>query len=307
MENNVIKNRYDFIMLFDVENGNPNGDPDAGNAPRTDIETGYGYVTDVCLKRKIRNYVETVKGGVKGYDIFIKMDKALNTKIDEASANEAKKKDAQDKAQDKKEFMCKKYFDIRAFGAVMSTGKNPCGVIRGPIQINFARSCSPVNPTEITITRLAITDVTDFNGKEAKSKLNEMGKKNFIPYGLYRAEGYISASLGEQTGLTEDDLKLFFEAILNMFEDDHSAARGKMSMRRLIVFKHESKLGNCQSYKLFDKVKVALKNYGVPPRSYDDYNIEVSNDRETHKGVTIFDNVDLENLEDIFKSNESSN
>lgn len=303
LDKKLIGNRYDFIILFDVENGNPNGDPDAGNAPRTDIETGYGYVTDVCLKRKIRNYVELVKNCDENYDIFIKMDRALNTKIEDAPCGikDAKSSDEQKNRQEKNQkYMCKKYFDIRAFGAVMSTGDKPSGIIRGPIQINFAKSISPVIPTEITITRQAITDADGFDNRIKNSKMNEMGKKNFIPYGLYRAEGYISAALGKRTGLTEDDLKLFFEALLNMFENDHSAARGKMCVRRLIVFKHNSELGSCQSYKLFEKVKISLKDENSVPRSYDDYNIEIDNIEDKKCGVEMFDDVQLDSIEGIF-------
>ena len=226
----MINNRYDFVMLFDVENGNPNGDPDAGNAPRIDAETGFGYVTDVCLKRKIRNYVELVKNGEAGYNILIKMDKALNTKFNDAyKANNFKtgqKGKNKDDVKSARDFMCRNYFDVRLFGAVMNTGDDPCGIVRGPVQINFARSISPVNIQDITITRQAITTETDFGNKN-----NEMGKKSFIPYGLYRAEGYVSAALANKTtDLSEYDLELLWNAIINMFEEDHSAARGKMCM-----------------------------------------------------------------------------
>ena len=194
----MINNRYDFVMLFDVENGNPNGDPDAGNAPRIDAETGFGYVTDVCLKRKIRNYVELVKNGEAGYNILIKMDKALNTKFNDAyKANNFKtgqKGKNKDDVKSARDFMCRNYFDVGLFGAVMNTGDDPCGIVRGPVQINFARSISPVNIQDITITRQAITTETDFGNKN-----NEMGKKSFIPYGLYRAEGYVSAALANKT------------------------------------------------------------------------------------------------------------
>jgi CRISPR-associated protein Csd2 len=281
----MINNRYDFVMLFDVENGNPNGDPDAGNTPRIDAETGLGYVTDVCLKRKIRNYVELVKGGEAGYNILIKMDKALNTKF--SDAYEANERKLNNKGKDKddvkaaREYMCKNYYDVRMFGAVMNTGDNPCGIVRGPVQINFARSISPVNIQDITITRQAVTTEKDFENKS-----NEMGKKSFIHYGLYRAEGYVSAALANKTtDLSEDDLELLWKAIINMFEEDHSAARGKMCMRKLIIFKHDSIMGNCPSHILFDKI--SLNENTTPPRKFTDYTITI--DRNMPEGVEIIE------------------
>lgn len=278
----AISNRYEFVMLFDVENGNPNGDPDAGNSPRIDPETNFGYVTDVCLKRKIRNFVELAKEGEPGYNILIKMDKALNAKFTEAYESEGLKKKSKDGAdvQTARDYMCKNYYDVRTFGAVMSTGDNPCGIVRGPVQINFARSLSPVNVQDISITRQAVTKESDFAKKD-----NEMGRKSFIPYGLYRAEGYISAALAQKvTGFSEEDLELLWTAIINMFEHDHSAARGKMSMRRLYVFKHDNLLGSCPSGLLFDKITVTEKNPGVPPRCFADY--EISVDTQMPSGVT---------------------
>ena len=241
----MLNNRYDFIMFFDVENGNPNGDPDAGNTPRIDAESGYGFVTDVCLKRKIRNYVELVKDTEPGYNILVKADKSLNTKFaeayDAAELKKGQKGKNPDDVQAARSFMCKNYYDVRMFGAVMSTGDNPCGIVRGPVQINFARSISPVNIQDITITRQART--TD---DRMETGSTEMGKKSIVPYALYRAEGYVSAALANKvTGLSEDDLELLWTAIINMFEEDHSAARGKMCMRKLIVFKHDNILGNC--------------------------------------------------------------
>lgn len=284
----MIENRYDFVMLYDVENGNPNGDPDAGNTPRIDAETGFGYVTDVCLKRKIRNYVELVKGGESGYNILIKADKSLNTKFEEAyiaeglAKSDNKKVEAINKART---FMCRNYFDVRAFGAVMSTGDYPCGIVRGPIQINFSRSQSPINIQDVTITRQART--TD---DRMETGSTEMGKKSVIPYALYRAEGYVSAALANKvTDLSEDDLKLLWEAILNMFEEDHSAARGKMCMRKLIVFKHENVLGNCPSHFLFDKIQV--EECVTPPRKFSDYHITI--DREMPDGVQIMDEAEI--------------
>lgn len=270
----AIQNRYDFVMLFDVENGNPNGDPDAGNSPRVDAETSYGYITDVCLKRKIRNYVELCKSGEEGYQILIKPDRSLNSKFSAAYEAEGLIKKQKGKNVDDvkkaRDYMCKHYFDVRTFGAVMSTGDDPCGIVRGPVQINFARSISPVNIQEVTITRQART--TEDRQETGET---EMGKKSIIPYALYRAEGYISAALANKmTDLTEDDVELLWSAIINMFEHDHSAARGKMSMRKLYVFKHENILGNCPSQLLFDKIKVSETEH-VPPRRFEDYRIEV--------------------------------
>lgn len=279
----MLNNRYEFVMLFDVENGNPNGDPDAGNTPRIDPETGLGYVTDVCLKRKIRNFVELTKEGEAGYNILIKPDRFLNAKFSEAYTQEniphkSKNPDDIRKARD---FMCKNYFDVRAFGAVMSTGDSPCGIVRGPVQINFARSVSPVNIQDITITRQAKTTEDRMDRGET-----EMGRKSFIPYGLYRAEGYVSASLANKvTDLDENDLELLWSAIINMFEDDHSAARGKMCMRKLYVFKHENVLGCCPSHLLFDKI--TIDPLTAVPRSFKDYKITV--DREMPSGVELLE------------------
>lgn len=284
----MIQNRYDFVMLFDVENGNPNGDPDAGNTPRIDAESGLGYITDVCLKRKIRNYVELVKDGEAGYNILIKMDKALNTKFQEAY--EAKKLKIKTNKEEKnrdnvkiaRDYMCKNYYDVRLFGAVMK-GTYNCGIVRGPVQINFAKSISRIDSQEITITRQALTREADF-----KTKDNTMGKKNFIPYALYRAEGYVSAALANKvTDLSEEDLELLWEAIMNMFENDHSAARGKMCMRKLIVFKHDNVLGNCPSNVLFDKIKV--EEVSAPPRSIDNYSITI--DRNMPEGVELIEKI----------------
>jgi len=278
----VIKNRYEFIVLFDVENGNPNGDPDAGNMPRIDPETGYGIVTDVCLKRKIRNYIETVKDGEAGFEIYIKDNIPLNTsdkrayeylKVEEKSIKDDKKKDP-DLDRKIRDFMCKNFFDIRTFGAVMVTFVKAalnCGQVRGPVQIGFSRSIDPVVQQEVTITRVAITTEAD-----AEKKGTEMGRKYIVPYALYRAEGFISANLAQKsTGFSEQDLQLLWEAIINMFEHDHSAARGKMSVRELIVFKHDSALGNTPSYKLFETVKVTRKDSAAPARQYEDYAVSV--------------------------------
>lgn len=276
----AIKNRYEFVVLFDVENGNPNGDPDAGNMPRIDPESGYGLVTDVCLKRKIRNYVELVKEEEEGYQIYIKENVPLNRSdnkafeylhIDETKTKDLKKNDPE---ADRKirDFMCKNFFDIRTFGAVMTTfvkASLNCGQVRGPVQLGFARSVDPIISQEVTITRVAIT-----TEKDAGVKSTEMGRKNIVPYGLYRVEGYISANLARKvTGFSEEDLELLWEAIINMFEHDHSAARGKMAVRELIVFKHSKELGDCPAYKLFEAVEVQRKEDVIYPRKYQDYEI----------------------------------
>ena len=282
----AIKNRYEFVILFDVENGNPNGDPDAGNMPRIDPETGYGLVTDVCLKRKIRNYVETVKEDEQGYGIYIREDIPLNRSdnkafeylgMDGKNTKDLKKKDpdADIKIRD---FMCQNFYDIRTFGAVMTTfvkASLNCGQVRGPVQIGFARSIDPIISQEVTITRVAITTEED-----AAKKSTEMGRKNIVPYALYRAEGYISANLARRvTGFSEEDLELLWDAIINMFEHDHSAARGKMAVRELIVFKHSKELGDCPAYKLFDSIEVKKKEGVVYPRRYQDYEICIHEDQ----------------------------
>lgn len=274
----VIKNRYEFVILFDVENGNPNGDPDAGNMPRIDPESGYGLVTDVCMKRKIRNYIETVKEDQEGYRIYIKEDVPLNRSDKEAlsyiGVNDEKDLKKKDPEADTKirDFMCSNFYDIRTFGAVMTTFVKAhlnCGQVRGPVQLGFARSIDPIVSQEITITRVAIT-----TEKDAGNKNTEMGRKSIVPYALYRAEGYVSANLARKvTGFTEDDLEMLWEAIINMFEHDHSAARGKMAVRELIVFKHSKELGDCPAYKLFDTIEVKRKEDVVYPRKYTDYDV----------------------------------
>ena len=288
----VISNRYDFVILFDVENGNPNGDPDAGNMPRIDPETGCGLVTDVCLKRKIRNYVEAVKEDADGYAIYIKDGVPLNRS--DARALEAHGlKDADSKSLKKadpdidrklRDYMCRTFYDIRTFGAVMTTFVKAalnCGQVRGPVQLGFARSVDPIVPQEVTITRVAITKESD-----AEKKDTEMGRKFIVPYGLYRAEGFVSANLARKTtGFSEDDLSLLWQAILNMFENDHSAARGKMAVRELIVFKHDSELGNAPAWKLFDAVTVTRKEGVQPARQYRDYDVRVDTD-SLPEGVT---------------------
>lgn len=296
----AIKNRYEFVILFDVENGNPNGDPDAGNMPRIDPETGYGIVTDVCLKRKIRNYVEMVREDIKdaedgkGYRIYIKDGAVLNRSDNEAYIHEnvdektikAARKNDENLDERIRDFMCQNFYDIRTFGAVMTTFVKAalnCGQVRGPVQLGFARSVEPIVPQEITITRVAITTEAD-----AEKKGTEMGRKYIVPYGLYRAEGYVSAKLAQKvTGFSEKDLTLLWEAIINMFEHDHSAARGKMAVRELIVFKHNSAIGKAPSHKLFDSVTVrrAQGREEGPARAYSDYTVEV-HENELPQGVT---------------------
>jgi CRISPR-associated protein Csd2 len=269
----IIKNRYEFVLLFDVENGNPNGDPDMGNMPRVDPQTGYGIVTDVCLKRKIRDYVDLIKEGESGYDIYVKSGVVLNSQHKKAYDSlgiEPSKKNPKDDELTK--FMCKNFFDIRTFGAVMTTEVN-CGQVRGPVQLNFARSVDPIFQQEVTITRQAVANEKD------REKGQTMGKKQIVPYALYRAEGYISANFAKKTtGFSEDDLALLWDSLINMFEHDHSASRGKMSARKLIIFKHNSELGCCQSHILFDKVKVERPANDLPPRSFGEYKITISQD-----------------------------
>lgn len=284
-----IRNRYEFVVLFDVENGNPNGDPDAGNMPRIDPETGLGIVTDVCLKRKIRNYVETVKEDSAGYRIYIKDGVPLNRSDEEAfkalDIDEKKLKDKKnnpDLDKNIRDWMCLNFFDIRTFGAVMTTfvkNKLNCGQVRGPVQLGFARSIDPVVPQEITISRVAITTEAD-----AEKKGTELGRKYIVPYGLYKCEGYISANLARKTtGFSDEDLSLLWDAILNMFENDHSAARGKMAVRELIIFKHDSELGCAPAHKLFERINIQCKT--DIPRSYNDYEINVYTD-ELPEGIT---------------------
>ena len=293
-----IQNRFDFVLFFDVKNGNPNGDPDAGNMPRIDPETGHGIVSDVCLKRKVRNYVDLVKGqdvdgpdvaeGELGYKIYVQEGAVLNERNKKAYVHYDMKpsekklpKGERDRLKVTK-FMCDNFFDIRSFGAVMTTGVN-CGQVRGPIQMCFAESVDPVMPMEMSITRMAVTK------EEDAEKERTMGRKQYIPYGLYRVEGFVSASLAEKTGFSQEDLDLFFSALMNMFENDRSAARGLMSSRKLFVFKHESKLGNAPAHRLFEAVKV---NRLIPDaqeaRSFSDYAIEVGDIPEGVELIELF-------------------
>lgn len=265
-----LKNRIDFVYIFDVQDGNPNGDPDAGNLPRVDAETGMGLVTDVCLKRKVRNYVQTAKGQANGYDIFIKEKAVLNTLIDKAH-DDSEVKAAKDKTEAARMFMCKNYYDIRTFGAVMSTGKN-AGQVRGAIQLTFARSVDTIATAEHSITRMAVA--TEKEADKQNGGNRTMGRKATVPYGLYVCHGFVSANLAQQTGFSEEDLELFWDALKNMFDVDRSAARGLMSAQKLIVFKHDSVLGNAPANKLFDLVKVEKVCDGSP-RSFSDYTVTI--------------------------------
>lgn len=290
----AIRNRYDFSILYDVENGNPNGDPESGNMPRTDPETGLGIVTDVCLKRKIRNYIQLVKGDVAPWRIYIKPQVPLNTldaealnavgiqvdRADQKKFKEDLKKAKKDNGELDKlilKYMCSNFYDIRTFGAVMTTfvqGGLSSGQVRGPVQLGFSKSIDPVFPQSVTITRVAIT-----TEKDQENKNNEMGNKAIVPYGLYRADGFINAKLAQKTtGFNEADLNMLWEAILNMFEFDRSAARGKMAVRKLYVFKHSSDLGDAPSYKLFDSIHVAHKSGVETPRGFSDYEISIEKD-----------------------------
>jgi CRISPR-associated protein Csd2 len=294
---NPINNRYDFVLFFDVKDGNPNGDPDAGNLPRVDPETGNGLVTDVCLKRKVRNYVQLSKGNDKGYDIFVKEKAILNENIkkgyeelginlneppeDKKDGKERKTKgEAQGSEIDRgRQRMCETYYDVRTFGAVMSTGPN-AGQVRGPVQLTFARSVGQVVPLEHSITRVAKT-----TEERAEAGGSEMGRKFTVPYGLYRCHGFISVPFALQTGFNETDLNLFWKALVDMFEHDRSAARGQMATRKLIVFKHDSAMGDAAAHKLFEMVKAETKN--IPARDFSDYTITIPAQANMPQGVTL--------------------
>ena len=291
-----LKNRIDFVYIFDVQDGNPNGDPDAGNLPRVDAETGMGLVTDVCLKRKVRNYVQTAKGQADGYDIFIKEKAVLNTLIDKAH-DDSDVKDAKDKTEAARMYMCKNYYDIRTFGAVMSTGKN-AGQVRGAIQLTFARSVDTIATAEHSITRMAVA--TEKEAEKQGGDNRTMGRKATVPYGLYVCHGFISANLAQQTGFSEEDLQLFWDALKNMFDVDRSAARGLMSAQKLIVFKHDSVLGNAPANKLFDLVKVEKVCDGAP-RSFNDYTVTIDKEMAKRYKVAIDEDSEKENYNIILK------
>ncbi|MCD6305031.1 MAG: type I-C CRISPR-associated protein Cas7/Csd2 [Deltaproteobacteria bacterium] len=288
----MIRNRYDFTLIFDVRDGNPNGDPDAGNLPRIDPETGHGLVTDVCLKRKVRNYVQLTKKEQQDFDIYIK-EKAVLIRAHEEAYNAIgagnllkgndKKRKGGDKVGEARQWMCKKFYDVRTFGAVMSLGIN-CGQVRGPVQMTFGRSVDPVVTLEHSITRMAVA--TEAEAEKQQGDNRTMGRKNTIPYGVYVAHGFVSAYLANQTGFNEDDLNLFWDSLCNMFEHDRSAARGLMSTQKLVIFRHDSELGNAPAHELFKRVKVTRKDTNKSPRSFDDYSFAV--DREgLPSGVSI--------------------
>jgi CRISPR-associated protein Csd2 len=280
----AIANRYDFVLVFDVKDGNPNGDPDAGNLPRIDAETGRGLVTDVCLKRKVRNYVGILKGEQPPHEIYVKEKAVLNRQHERAYKEfdlKPEPKKLPKKAEDAKKvigWMCKNFFDVRTFGAVMTTEIN-AGQVRGPVQFTFARSVEPIVASEHSITRMAVTNEKDLD------KERTMGRKFTVPYGLYMAHGFVSAHLAEQTGFSDEDMSLLLESLTNMFEHDRSAARGEMTTRGLYVFKHDSKLGNAQAHSLFERIKVSRKEEDVA-RSFDDYAVSVDGDN-LPSGVTL--------------------
>ncbi|SAL30850.1 type I-C CRISPR-associated protein Cas7/Csd2 [Caballeronia humi] len=284
----TIANRYEFVYLFDVTNGNPNGDPDAGNLPRLDPETNHGLVTDVCLKRKIRNYVSLEKESEAGHAIYMQEKALLNDqhkKAYEAEGIEPSAKLPKDpQGTQLTQWMCKQFYDIRAFGAVMSTGVN-CGQVRGPVQLGFASSIEPVVPMEVSITRMAVTNEKD---AEKQKEQRTMGRKHILPYGLYRAHGFISAKLAERTGFSEDDLELLWRSLTSMFEHDRSAARGEMAARKLIVFKHDHPMGNAPAHVLFDAIKVqrAAKDADLPARGFANYEVSIDAAR-VPSGVTV--------------------
>ena len=299
-----LKNRYDFMLVFDVKDGNPNGDPDAGNLPRVDSETGEGLVTDVCLKRKVRNYVQLTKGSEGGYDIFVKEKAILNKEIEKAYSDLAidltkppmdaadgkrRNKEGQgqgSEVQQARDKMCVTYFDIRTFGAVMSTGAN-AGQVRGPVQLTFARSVDPVVTLEHSITRMAVA--TEAEAEKQSGDNRTMGRKNTVPYGLYVSYGFVSPALAAQTGFSEEDLEILWSALVNMFDQDHSAARGMMATQKLIVFKHNSALGNAPSHKLFDLVKIAKKDGVTVPRKFADYDVTVPGKETLPSGIEIIE------------------
>ncbi len=309
----ALQNRYDFVYLFDVTNGNPNGDPDAGNLPRLDPETNQGLVSDVCLKRKVRNYVALTRGDVPGCDIFvtergileIKQKRAWDAVVPEASTKDREKLPKDEaKAREITRWMCDNYFDVRTFGAVMSTKGANCGQVRGPVQFSFARSIEPILPLEVSITRMAATTEAD---ADAKGDVRTMGRKHIVPYGLYRAHGYVSASLagqnGRGTGFSEEDVAVLWQALEGMFDHDRSAARGEMAARRLILFQHRGALGNAQAHKLFERVSVkrvfegeefdpgARSAHNLPPaRAYADYAVHVDT-VDLPSGIEVIDRI----------------
>jgi len=271
--------RHEFVLLFDVKDGNPNGDPDAGNMPRVDPETMQGLVTDVALKRKVRDYVTLVKQNADGHKIFIQSEAALNALLAEAAETVGTEKKSKRADKNLQQEMARRYYDIRMFGAVLSTGDYNAGQVRGPVQITFARSFDPVLPLEFTITRQART-----TEERMESGQTEMGKKPLVPYGLYQAHGFFNPYLAEQTGVSADDLELFWDALTHLFDFDRSAARGEMNVRGLVVFTHEDKKGNAPAHKLFELVDVRKSDGVESPRNFSDYAVSIS---EAPEGVEI--------------------
>ena len=270
-----IKNRYEFVLLFDVKNGNPNGDPDGGNLPRIDPETGHGITTDVCLKRKVRNYVELTQSGKSLLEIYVKEGSIL-TERRKPSYEAVKDEEKSEQVSLARAWMCKNFFDVRTFGAVMSVKENNCGQVRGPVQFAFSQSIDPIVPLEASITRMAVETKKEGDERIKKgSAIQTMGRKTYVPYGLYRLHGFISAPLAKQTGFSETDLELFWDALLHMFDHDRAAARGEMAPQKLIVFKHASELGNAPAQKLFNLITVKKNCGDKPPRSFADYTVEV--------------------------------
>ena len=269
-----VKNRYEFVLLYDVKNGNPNGDPDAGNLPRIDPETGYGIVTDVCLKRKVRNYVELTKNGEASFNIYVQEKAILTERRAPAYEAVADEKDKAAKISKARQWMCRNFFDVRTFGAVMSAKENNCGQVRGPVQFAFSQSIDPVVSLEASITRMAVETKKESDSQSGDNRT--MGRKTYIPYGLYRVHGFISAPLAKQTGFLEEDLTLFWNALENMFDHDRSAARGEMAAQKLIVFKHDGELGNAPAHKLFELVKVNRnEDDSKPARDFSDYQVTI--------------------------------
>lgn len=289
----ALNNRYDFVLLFDVKDGNPNGDPDAGNLPRVDAETGRGLVTDVSLKRKVRNFVGLTKGEQPPFEIYVKEKAILNKQHERAYqaipggveilAGDDKKRKGGDKVAEARDWMCKNFYDVRTFGAVMSTGIN-CGQVRGPVQLTFARSIDPIVAQEHSITRMAVA--TEAEAEKQGGDNRTMGRKFTVPYGLYVAHGFVSSFLTKQTGFDEKDLELLWQALAQMFEHDRSAARGEMSTRGLYVFKHDSELGNTPAFSLFERIQPKLKNGIIVPRSFEDYEVFV-NKEAMPSGITL--------------------
>ncbi len=279
-----LNNRYEFVLLFDVKDGNPNGDPDAGNLPRMDAETGMGLVTDVCLKRKVRNFVQMTQADNANRKIFVREKAVLNNMIDESHEQEGvKDKEKGDKTEAAKNWMCKNYYDVRTFGAVMSTGKN-AGQVRGPIQMTFSRSIDPVVASEHTITRMAVT--TEKEAEKQSGDNRTMGRKFTVPYGLYRCHGFISAHLAKQTGFDEDDLGLFWQSLMQMFDHDRSASRGEMSARGLYVFKHSNELGHAPATVLLDRIQVTRNEECDVARNFSDYQVKIG-DSNLPEGVEL--------------------